>query len=178
MLRNIILTLIFTCSTLFLGMAAHADNRTSQQDDGDALTRLLSDRGLLARAQDSATNLVDAAIGFLGIPYRFGGSTESSGFDCSGLVRAIYAQTVGKILPRSAAEQAAATTEIDKSELKPGDLVFFNTMRRTFSHVGIYIGNNKFIHAPRTGANVRVDDMNLSYWRSRFDGARRVEETN
>ena len=78
------------------------------------------------------------------------------------------------LLPRRAAEQAAATTAIDKSELKPGDLVFFNTLRRSFSHVGIYIGDGKFVHAPRTGSQVRVESMNVSYWQRRFDGARRV----
>jgi len=81
---------------------------------------------------------------------------------------------VGHLLPRRAEEQAAATEKIDRSELKPGDLVFFNTMRRTFSHVGIYVGEGKFIHSPRTGAQVRVEDMNGSYWQRRFDGARRV----
>ena len=78
-----------------------------------------------------------AAIGFLGVPYRRGGNTAETGFDCSGFVRAMYTQTVGHLLPRRAEEQAAATQKIDRSELKPGDLVFFNTMRRAFSHVGI-----------------------------------------
>ncbi len=79
------------------------------------------------------------------------------------------------MLPRRAADQAAATQAISKEELKPGDLVFFNTMRRAFSHVGIYIGEGKFIHAPRSGSSVRVDDMNSSYWNTRFNGARRVD---
>ena len=89
-------------------------------------------------------------------------------------MRAIYQQTAGLLLPRQASEQAAATQKIDKHELQPGDLVFFNTMRRTFSHVGIYVGNGKFIHAPKPGAEVRVEDMGISYWAKRFDGARRV----
>ena len=71
-------------------------------------------------------------------------------------------------------EQAAATEKIDKQDLQPGDLVFFNTLRRTFSHVGIYIGDNKFIHSPKPGAQVRVEDMGVPYWSRRFDGARRV----
>ena len=79
------------------------------------------------------------------------------------------------VLPRKAAQQAASTQVIDKKELQPGDLVFFNTMRRTFSHVGIYVGDGKFIHAPRTGASVRVESMQTAYWARRFDGARRVE---
>jgi cell wall-associated NlpC family hydrolase len=86
----------------------------------------------------------------------------------------MYEQTVGLLLPRKAEQQAAATQNIDKNELQPGDLVFFNTMRRAFSHVGIYVGNGKFIHSPKPGAEVRVESMSTSYWDRRFDGARRV----
>jgi cell wall-associated NlpC family hydrolase len=86
----------------------------------------------------------------------------------------MYEQTIGLVLPRSAAQQATATQTIDKSELKPGDLVFFNTMRHAFSHVGIYVGNGKFIHSPKPGAEVRIEDMGLAYWARRYDGARRV----
>jgi cell wall-associated NlpC family hydrolase len=121
-----------------------------------------------------ASDLVVTAMGFLGVPYRRGGNSVETGFDCSGFVKAIYEQTVGAILPRRANEQAAATQKIDKVELQPGDLVFFNTMKRAFSHVGIYIGDGKFIHSPKPGAQVRVEDMGVSYWSSRFDGARRV----
>lgn len=90
-------------------------------------------------------------------------------------MRAVYQDTVGHLLPRRAAEQAKATQKIDKKELKPGDLVFFNTMRRTFSHVGIYLGNGEFIHAPSKGKTVRVENMNARYWAKRFNGARRVD---
>ena len=123
---------------------------------------------------DRTSDLVLTAMGFLGVPYRRGGNSAETGFDCSGLVRAIYGQTIGLVLPRRAEEQAEASETIEKKDLKPGDLVFFNTMRRTFSHVGVYIGEGKFIHAPRTGANVRVENMQTSYWKTRFDGARRV----
>ena len=121
-----------------------------------------------------ASELVGNAMGFLGVRYRRGGTSVETGFDCSGFVKAMYEQTVGLMLPRRAEEQAAATQKIDKKDLQPGDLVFFNTLRRTFSHVGIYVGDNKFIHSPRPGAQVRVDDMGMSYWTRRFDGARRV----
>ena len=156
------------------------------EPDGDDMQRLLRDRGLLVQLGDQlgqvrhsmgekASELVMNAMGFLGVPYLRGGSNAETGFDCSGFVRAMYQQTVGLILPRRADQQAAATTTIDKSELRPGDLVFFNTMRRTFSHVGIYIGDNKFIHSPRSGSEVRVEDMRVGYWNARFNGARRVE---
>jgi len=169
---------------LALSSAAHAAPPTSPNPDD--LERLLADKSLIHQTighieqvgqsvRDRTSDLVGNAMGFLGVPYRRGGNSAETGFDCSGFVRATFAQTVGLILPRRANEQAAATDTIDKSELKPGDLVFFNTMRRTFSHVGIYLGDGKFIHAPRSGAKVRVEDMGTSYWSRRFDGARRVD---
>jgi cell wall-associated NlpC family hydrolase len=123
----------------------------------------------------TTSDLVLTAMGFLGVPYKRGGNTEYTGFDCSGFVRATFERTLGLVLPRRAEEQAKATTTIKKEELRPGDLVFFNTMRRTFSHVGIYVGEGKFIHSPRAGAQVRVEDMRQAYWTKRFNGARRVE---
>ncbi len=123
---------------------------------------------------NGATALVMKSMSFLGVPYKRGGTQADTGFDCSGFVRAIYEQTAGLLLPRKASEQAAATEKINKKDLQPGDLVFFNTMRRAFSHVGIYVGNGKFIHAPKPGAEVRVEDMGIGYWAKRFDGARRV----
>lgn len=120
------------------------------------------------------SDLVVTALGFLGVPYRRGGNSAETGFDCSGFVRAMYEKTAGLLLPRRADQQAAFAEKIDKNDLQPGDLVFFNTMRRTFSHVGIYVGDGKFIHSPRSGSEVRVDDMQQSYWKRRFDGARRL----
>lgn len=130
------------------------------------------------RVSMDAANLVINAMGFLGVPYRRGGDSAQTGFDCSGFVRTVYEQTLGLLLPRNASQQAAATERIAKDDLQPGDLVFFNTMRRAFSHVGIYIGDDKFIHAPRPGAAVRVESMTAGYWRRRFDGARRVESAH
>ena len=120
-----------------------------------------------------ASDLVVNAMGYLGVPYRRGG-TGIQGFDCSGFVQAMYENTLGLVLPHNAKAQAAVTEKIDKSELQPGDLVFFNTLRRAFSHVGIYIGDGKFIHSPRSGGEVRIEDMRESYWVKRFNGARRV----
>lgn len=152
----------------------------------DPMQELLVNKGLMERvgekvsqvgqqAGQAASELVVTAMGFLGVPYRRGGNSFETGLDCSGFVRAIYHQTVGLLLPRQAAEQAQATREIAKEELRPGDLVFFNTLRRAYSHVGIYIGEGKFIHSPRPGGQVRVEDMQMSYWKTRFNGARRVE---
>jgi hypothetical protein len=171
------------CALLIsLSATAHAVPSDGAFDDMEAL---LVDKGLVARlgdqlqqgrhsVTDQASGLVINAMAFLGVPYRYGGNTAETGFDCSGFVRAVYEQSVGKILPRRSDEQAAATEEIDRSHLKPGDLVFFNTMRRAFSHVGIYVGDGKFIHSPRAGAHVRMEDMRKAYWNTRFNGARRV----
>ena len=165
---------------VFFMIAVHA----APAEPSDDTVRLLNDHGLLNRIGQvgnqvgaGASELVNRALGFLGVPYRRGGTSAETGFDCSGFVRSIYQQTAGLLLPRSAAQQAAATQRIDKAELKPGDLVFFNTMRRAFSHVGIYVGNGKFIHAPKPGAEVRVEDLGVAYWAKRFDGARRVPES-
>ncbi len=158
---------------------------TASSDD---LDRFLSERGLAPApapagapeagdgemAPARTAELVVAAMGALGVPYRLGGNTFDSGYDCSGFVRAMYAQNMGVMLPRQAAQQAAATQEIGRGELQPGDLVFFNTLRRAYSHVGIYVGDHKFIHSPRPGAVVRIEDMRVNYWNRRFDGARRV----
>ncbi len=148
----------------------------------DPMGELLTGKGLIARIEgvrqnmsSVASDLVVNAMGFLGVRYKYGGNDLDEGVDCSGFVRAVYEQTLGMVLPRRAAEQARATQTISRDELKPGDLVFFNTMRSAFSHVGIYIGDNKFIHAPRTGAQVRIEDMRKSYWVKRFNGARRVD---
>jgi len=147
----------------------------------DELDQLLASKGLLARIDqvrqsvgNKAAELVLTAMGFLGVPYRRGGNTVESGFDCSGFVKAMFEQTVGLVLPRKAEQQAAATQKIARADLQPGDLVFFNTMRQAFSHVGIYVGEGKFIHSPKPGAEVRVESMTVAYWNRRFNGARRV----
>lgn len=124
---------------------------------------------------EKASDVLTQAMGLLGVPYQNGGTSEETGFDCSGFVRHLYEKSFGRLLPRRANEQAKATETIERDDLKPGDLVFFNTMKRAFSHVGIYMGDGKFIHAPRAGKSIRVDDMRSAYWQKRFNGARRVQ---
>ena len=161
----------------FCTFSVHAAPAAASEE----LDNMLIDRGLLSQisqvgqnVSQRASELVVNAMGFLGVPYKWGGSTAETGFDCSGFVVSVYRQSVGLLLPRKAEEQAAATQKIDQNDLQPGDLVFFNTMRRAFSHVGIYVGNGKFIHSPRAGSEVRVESMGGSYWQNRFNGARRV----
>jgi cell wall-associated NlpC family hydrolase len=156
---------------------------------GNALDRFLQERGWtgpvseggessdwLTPVRDGARRMVHSAMGFLGVPYVRGGNTVDQGLDCSGFTRLIFEKTIGMVLPRRAEEQARLSSllTVPREQLKPGDLVFFNTMRRTFSHVGIYVGEGKFIHAPRSGAVVRVEDLRDAYWSKRFTGARRA----
>jgi cell wall-associated NlpC family hydrolase len=153
----------------------------------DPVARFLGERGLIdtaalkqsplvQRVRDRASDLVMSAMNFIGVPYRRGGNSEQTGFDCSGFTRHVFDQSLGLLLPRRADEQAHAPglQSVRRDELKPGDLVFFNTLRRSFSHVGIYIGEGKFIHAPHSGSEVRIEDIHAAYWAKRFTGARRA----
>ena len=130
------------------------------------------------RYTNAAQDVILQGLKLVGVRYRLGGNDESSGLDGSGFVRLVFKDSVGAQLPRTAAEMSQVGQRIDTSQLKPGDLVFFNTMRRTFSHVGIYLGDNHFLHAPRTGAEVRVENMEDSYWIKRYNGARRIIDGN
>jgi len=127
---------------------------------------------------DKTETLINNAMQLIGVRYRWGGNTPQSGLDCSGFVRYVFNDTFGFLLPRKSAQMSKVGLEIGKEELRPGDLVFFNTMRHAFSHVGIYVGDNKFIHAPSRGKSIRVDDMTKVYWEKRYNGARRVENTS
>ncbi len=164
----------------------------------DPVTKMLIDRGLMDAAmleastaappptglrsqlREAASDMVLTAMNFLGVPYKRGGTSAETGFDCSGFTRHIFENSLGLVLPRRADEQARAPglLTVKRDELKPGDLVFFNTLRRTFSHVGIYVGEGKFIHSPRAGAEVRIEDMGIAYWAKRFTGARRPAGAN
>ena len=161
----------------------------------DAVNKFLVDRGLLvpmaattapatpeqpgfiSQVQAKASDMVMTAMNFIGVRYKRGGTTADGGFDCSGFTREVFESSLGLMLPRRADEQAKASglVAVQRDALQPGDLVFFNTLRRTFSHVGIYLGDGKFIHAPKPGGEVRVEDMRFAYWAKRFTGARRAE---
>lgn len=124
-----------------------------------------------ARAREVLVN----ALSLTGIKYARGGNTPETGFDCSGFVRYVFKQAASLTLPHSALAISQLGKTIPKDELQPGDLVFFNTLRNTFSHVGIYLGNNRFIHSPSAGGKVRVENMQESYWAKRFSGAQRMD---
>ncbi|MGG5151428.1 MULTISPECIES: C40 family peptidase [Alcaligenes] len=127
-----------------------------------------------SRNASSNHGLATTALNFLGVKYSFGGDAPSTGFDCSGLVSYVAEKSLGLKLPRQSKDIAKEGISVNRSELRKGDLVFFNTRGARFSHVGIYLGDDKFVHAPRTGAVVRVESMQVGYWKKRYNGARRL----
>jgi cell wall-associated NlpC family hydrolase len=126
-------------------------------------------------ASGGAAELVLGAIGLIGTPYRHGGDRPDSGFDCSGLVRYVARRALGVDLPRQAEAISRVGVEVDPRQLQPGDLVFFNTLGRPFSHVGLYVGDGQFVHAPAWRGRVRMERLSLPYWAGRYDGARRLD---
>lgn len=125
---------------------------------------------------NQSSRVTTYALALIGLPYRYGGTNPESGFDCSGFVGHVIHVTKNVQLPRSSYEMASTGQAIQRAALQPGDLVFHNTLGRPNSHVGIYLGNGQFIHSPKTGDVVQRADLNSPYWRTRFNGARRIGE--
>jgi cell wall-associated NlpC family hydrolase len=121
-----------------------------------------------ARGQDVAL----FAMGLVETGYRFGGKNPEAGLDCSGMVSYVYGNAAGLKLVGSAADIARKGRPVGLAQLKPGDLVFFNTQHRPHSHVGIYIGDGRFVHAPKTGGKVRTEDLKTGWFAERFEEAR------
>jgi cell wall-associated NlpC family hydrolase len=178
---------------VWLGIVLASPVRAQPAGDDDAIGRYLAERGMVEPArplapvaaspsswQQRTSEMVMAAMTFIDLPYRRGGNSAESGFDCSGFTRHIFQTSLGLPLPRRVDDQASAQglVKVAREQIEPGDLVFFNTLKRTFSHVGIYIGDGRFIHAPRTGGAVRMESMNIAYWSKRFTGARRSQQAD
>lgn len=140
-----------------------------------AVTRA-SSSGTVSRGDADA--LLSNAMGLLGVAYRFGGTSPQSGFDCSGFMQHIFRKTFAVNLPRISAQQAQAGSYVSRSDLQPGDMVFFRTSGRRISHVGMYVGNDRFIHAPRTGKRVEITSLSNKYWSARYATARRIKRHN
>ncbi len=132
------------------------------------------DTVLAADTDPRRNELALIALSQLGTPYAWGGQAPSSGFDCSGLVAYVYRQACHLALPRVAQDQARLAREIPHAEARVGDLVFYNTLGMPFSHVGIYLGEQRFVHAPTTGSVVQIAHMTHLYWQSRYNGTRRA----
>ncbi len=169
------------CATNAQNQQAQADPAQSARDNylsytqSDPLGAYLAGKPQPSRGSSKPSKtLATAALNMLGIKYRFGGETPNTGFDCSGLVSYAAEKSLGLKLPRTSAEIAREGESIKSSELKKGDLVFFNTRGHRNSHVGIYLGDKKFVHAPRAGAVVRIESMDIAYWKKRYNGARRL----
>jgi cell wall-associated NlpC family hydrolase len=120
---------------------------------------------------------ISYALRTLGTRYRYGGASPETGFDCSGLIAHVFEQA-GLSLPRTALAQSRVGTPVKRANLAPGDLVFYNTRNQPYSHVGMYVGNGRFVHAPKPGARVRIEQFDTPYWRARFNGARRLDIDN
>ena len=121
------------------------------------------------------SEVVFHALSHVGIRYFPGGSSPDTGFDCSGLVYYVIRQATGVGVPRDTQGLSGNGLEVSAEDLQPGDLVFFNTLGRPYSHVGIYVGDQRFVHAPTRGGTVGVVDMRIPYWQQRYDGARRLD---
>lgn len=128
-------------------------------------------------SENRAQGLIDHGMEYLGIRYKYGGTSPETGLDCSGLVQSVFSKAVGLDLPRRASDMARLGIKVGRAELQPGDLVFFNTSKRAYSHVGLYIGDGQFLHAPSSGGKVRVESINGRYWVARFNGGRRLLES-
>lgn len=139
-----------------------------------AATATASFHAAAVNALATAEHLSTFALGLIGVNYRWGGSSPETGLDCSGLVRYVFQQVTGVTLPHNAKEISRVGDSVRVADLKPGDLVFFNTRRFAFSHVGIYLGDSRFLHAPAAGREVEIATLDKSYWQKRFNGARRL----
>jgi len=151
-------------------VAAVADNNAQSSGDESAIAAPSASKSYF----DQAGELVIHALSLIGVKYKWGGNDPEAGLDCSGLVSHVFNEVTGMVLPRDSRAMSKVGAAVDKNELKPGDLVFFNTLRRPFSHVGIYIGEDRFVHAPRRGREVEVSELRDGYWKKRFNGARRL----
>ncbi len=154
---------IFSLAPSAIAQAAPAEN---------VLAR--SAKAAVTTAWNGAQDVAIYALGLIGVDYRFGGETPEGGVDCSGLVRYVFQQVTGVTLPRTSKELSRLGNKVASADLAPGDLVFFDTRRFPFSHVGIYLGDNRFIHAPSTGSEVEISRLSESYWQKHFNGARRL----
>ena len=162
------------CAALLLTLADLVPAATAQQAASSSESASSRAKAVAASALEGAQRLASFALSLLGVDYKWGGTRPETGLDCSGLVQYVFQQVTGVTLPRTAHEMSRLGERVKVDDLKPGDLVFFNTRRFAFSHVGIYLGENRFIHAPSRGREVEIAELDARYWKKRFNGARRM----
>ena len=175
------------CASAFAADATAPDTSATTNSAADAVvpkeSMFQAGRAYISRVSDrladtvtgKSEELINRAMEVIGVRYRWDAELPQSGLDGSSFVGYVFKDKLGFLLPRKSTQMSRVGKPIGRDELQPGDLVFFNTMRLTFSHVGIYVGDNKFIHSPSKGTTVRVDDLGSMYWDKRFDGARRLD---
>ncbi|MBD8683065.1 C40 family peptidase [Pseudomonas sp. CFBP 13719] len=168
----------------FNGYTAQSATEQSQRAPRIVVTRPASSNQALAKvtavkvgnaSSKQSSDVLSRAVNVLGTPYRWGGSSPSKGFDCSGLVKYAFNDVKAVDLPRTSNAMAAGHgVKVERKDLKPGDLVFFNIKSRKVNHVAIYLGNDRFIHAPRRGKAVTIDTLKKPYWNTHYAVAKRV----
>lgn len=169
--------LIFTVSALLLTACASGPDRGEGMHHPEAAGLGYDDSGVPASLKGAANDVLFQAISLVGTPYRYGGNSPESGFDCSGLITYVFNSSAGLRLPRSTRELIDIDApRIDRDRLYPGDLVYFNPAGGRVSHIGIYVGERRFVHAPASGGTVRMDNLDLPYWRKHYVEAKRVLE--
>jgi cell wall-associated NlpC family hydrolase len=155
-----------------LASAALAGERPADRSLAEAARASLL--AAASRMVEGTRDVTLFALSLVGIDYRYGGATPAHGLDCSGLIHYVFQEATGVVLPRTSRELSRIGKSIRAGDLEPGDLVFFNTRHAAFSHVGIYLGDDRFIHAPSRGGEVNVATLSARYWQQRYSGARRL----
>ncbi|WP_157380527.1 C40 family peptidase [Burkholderia ubonensis] len=171
LVRKLATVAMAVVATLVMKSACYADTIDQQIYGESSLSSEPNDAIVLGSALE---RLQSKALSLIGVRYRYGGSTPQAGFDCSGFVRYVFHHATKLYVGRTAESMATEGSWVQRAELRAGDLVFFNTLGKTYSHVGIYLGNGRFVHSPSQGGRVRLDELNNAYWQARYSGARRL----
>lgn len=159
----------------YKSIAAPSDDQRWQNAYSYSQESLDNQSGISGSWSEKVEEIMIRALSLTGVGYKYGGRSPETGFDCSGFVQYVFKHAAQISLPPSARTISEMGDAVKREDLQPGDLVFFNTLKSAFSHVGIYVGNNQFIHAPRAGSKVRIENMDERYWKSRYNGAKRLE---
>lgn len=174
--KQILSLILAMAATISYPVIAYADDINDvsgvQSDDNSDNTTKVN-----ATSSDAIGNMLLQSVSLMGIAYKWGGNTPDTGMDCSGFVKYVFKKSLGINLPRTAAEMAKVGKKVSPDDLEPGDLMFFNTRRGSNTHIGIYLGNNKFIQSPRTGETIKITEFD-GWWRQHFNGAKRVVQEN